>query len=178
LWNCRRAGRAGKGAEIIETVQIRWVDVDMFGHVHHVAQVALLEHARTRALDALLGEGATWDYAIVHLALDFRGQLVYRDATAICTIEPTSIGRSSVRLAERVARRDGMVVAEAEAVIVPWERLGNGSRPLSAHERQVLLRAGARDGGLREARHTGPCVLRSPRPNTADRGKIASNGLD
>ena len=119
-------------------VEIRWTDVDAYGHVHHVAMLALLEHARTRWLDGLLAETGTWDYALVRIELNYRGELRFQDRVANCAFVVERLGTSSITIAETVADPGGRLVADGRAVIVPWDRAGGGTRPLTADERGAL----------------------------------------
>jgi acyl-CoA thioester hydrolase len=64
------------------TVEIRWADVDAYGHVSHIALVAIAEHARSRWIDGVLGVETTWPYVVVHLTLDFRASATFDDRTA------------------------------------------------------------------------------------------------
>ncbi len=124
-------------------VEIRWTDVDAYGHVHHVAQIAILEHARTPFLDSLFASEGTWDYAIVRIEIDYRGELRYEDREARCSFEATAFGRSSITLRERIAAPDGRPVAEATVVIVAWDAAAGRPRPLDANERAALAASGA-----------------------------------
>jgi acyl-CoA thioester hydrolase len=119
-------------------VEIRWSDVDAYGHVSHIAIVALAEHARSRWLDAVLEAEQTWDYAIARLELDYRAPLRFADRVAHVEIAAERVGTSSVTLRETLSAPDGRVVAEGRCVIVAWDAAHARSRPLSDHEREKL----------------------------------------
>jgi len=119
-------------------VEIRWSDVDAYGHVSHIAIVALAEHARSRWLDAVLEAEQTWDYAIARLELDYRAPLLFADRRAVVEISPERVGTSSVTLNERLCAPDGRIVAEGRCVIVAWDAAGARSRPLTDGERAKL----------------------------------------
>ncbi len=119
-------------------VEIRWSDVDAYGHVSHIAIVALAEHARSRWLDGVLGTEETWDYAIARLELDYRSPLAFADRFAHVELAAERVGTSSVALKETVTAPDGRVVAEIASVIVAWDAAGARSRPLTGHERAKL----------------------------------------
>jgi acyl-CoA thioester hydrolase len=116
-------------------VEIRWSDVDAYGHVSHIAIVALAEHARSRWLDAALGADGTWDYAIARLEIDYRSPLLFADHSAHVELEPGRVGTSSVALNETLSAPDGRVVAEIVSVIVAWDVEHARSRPLTDRER-------------------------------------------
>jgi acyl-CoA thioesterase FadM len=73
-------------------VEIRWSDVDAYGHVSHIAIVALAEHARSRWLDAVLESEGTWDYAIARLELDYRSPLLFADRFAHAELAAERVG--------------------------------------------------------------------------------------
>jgi acyl-CoA thioester hydrolase len=122
-------------------VEIRWADVDAYGHVSHIALVAIAEHGRSRWLDSILEIApATWPYIVARLELDYRAPITFDDRVVRCRFEPQRIGTSSVQLRERFTGPDGVVVMEAQSVIVAWDEAASGKRALS--EREVgLLRA-------------------------------------
>jgi acyl-CoA thioester hydrolase len=119
-------------------VEIRWSDVDAYGHVSHIAIVALAEHARSRWLDAVLESDRTWDYAIARLELDYRAPLLFADRLAHVEILPERVGNSSVTLKETLSAPDGRIVAEGRCVIVAWDAANARSRPLTGGERARL----------------------------------------
>jgi acyl-CoA thioesterase FadM len=119
-------------------VEIRWSDVDAYGHVSHIAIVALAEHARSRWLDAVLESEGTWDYAIARLELDYRSPLLFADRLAHVELAPERVGNSSVTLTETLSAPDGRVVAEIRCVIVAWDAPAARSRPLTDGERERL----------------------------------------
>jgi acyl-CoA thioester hydrolase len=119
-------------------VEIRWSDVDAYGHVSHIAIVALAEHARSRWLDAVLGSEQTWDYAIARLELDYRAPLLFADRFAHVELAAERVGTSSVTLRETLSARDGRIVAEIASVIVAWDAANARSRPLTDRERAKL----------------------------------------
>ena len=119
-------------------VEIRWSDVDAYGHVSHIAIVALAEHARSRWLDTVLETEHTWDYAIARLELDYRAPLLFADRFAHVELAPERVGTSSVTLCERLTAPDGRIVADGRCVIVAWDAAGARSRPLTDGERAKL----------------------------------------
>ena len=120
-------------------VEIRWPDVDAYGHVSHMALVAIAEHGRSRWLDATLGsEPETWPYVVVHLEIDFRSPARFVDRSIRCSFATQRVGTSSVTLRERFATSGGAVVMEATSVIVAWSEGQSASRPLTSDEQDRL----------------------------------------
>jgi YbgC/YbaW family acyl-CoA thioester hydrolase len=119
-------------------VEIRWTDVDAFSHVHHVAMLAILEHARSKWVDRRLNAGQTWDYAVVRLTVNYRSELRYEDRLAHCEFAVERVGTSSVTLAETILGPNSRLVAEGSSVIVAWEPATGKTRPLGADELEAL----------------------------------------
>jgi acyl-CoA thioester hydrolase len=119
-------------------VEIRWTDVDAYGHVHHIAMLAVVEHARSKWIDGLLSTEVTWDYAVVRIEMNYRGELRFQDRVALCEFAVERLGTSSITLGEKVLAPDSRVVADGRSVIVPWDRVAGGTRPLSDEERTAL----------------------------------------
>lgn len=123
-------------------IHVRWTDMDAYGHVHHATQIALIEDARNRWLDSVLAGDRTWDYAVVRVSFDYRGQLRYEDGPARCRFEVRSTGSASVTLGERLEDRAGRLISEGETVIVAWDQEHARSRPLTGRERAALAASG------------------------------------
>jgi acyl-CoA thioester hydrolase len=123
-------------------VEIRWKDVDAFGHVNNAVYATYLEECRDEWLDAALGDGeAAWDFVIARLAIDFRRELRLEDDAVEVRCRLERIGTSSVTTREEIVAR-GELAAEAESVLVARDRERGGSRPLSEAERAAFERAG------------------------------------
>jgi acyl-CoA thioester hydrolase len=114
-------------------VEIRWSDVDAFGHVNNAVYATYLEECRDEWLDAAIGGEASWSFVIARLAIDFRRELRLEDDTVLARCTLARIGNSSVTAGEELA-------ADAEAVLVARDRQTGRSRPLSAVERDGLER--------------------------------------
>ena len=132
------------------SVEIRWPDVDAYGHVSHIALIGIAEHARSRWLDSLLEVTPdTWPYVVVHLNVDFRAPATFADRTVRARLQPTHVGRSSVRLDETLSAPDGRVLAQFETVIVAWDESGSASRRLTPQEADRLAQEAAQSGNAR-----------------------------
>jgi acyl-CoA thioester hydrolase len=120
-------------------VEIRWRDVDAFGHVNNAVYATYLEECRDEWLEAAVGDDASWNFVIARVAIDFRHELRLEDDTVLVRCALERIGSSSVTTREAI--HSGELAAEAEAVLVARERETGRSRPLSAAEREGLERA-------------------------------------
>jgi len=123
-------------------LEIRWKDVDALGHVNNAVYLTYLEECRDEWLEQALGDGeAAWDFVIARLAIDFRRELRLEDDVVLVSCRLERIGTSSVTTRETIVAA-GDLAAEAEAVLVPRNRVAGGSRPLSDAERSAIERAG------------------------------------
>jgi acyl-CoA thioester hydrolase len=118
-------------------LEIRWSDLDAFGHVHNAAYLVYLEECRDEWLESVLREtGTSSDFVIARVAIDYRRELRLEDEAVVVTCRLERLGTSSLTTREEI-HTGGDLAAEAEAVLVP--RGGDGrSRPLSAAERVAL----------------------------------------
>jgi acyl-CoA thioester hydrolase len=128
-------------------IEIRWRDVDAYGHVNNAVYLNYLEEARDAWAQQVLGALTdTWDFVLARVAIDFKQELKQEDVAILVRCELDSIGRASVRTKESILKLDGTVSAVAESVIVPRDPALGRSRPLSDEERAVLERELATSG--------------------------------
>jgi acyl-CoA thioester hydrolase len=131
-------------------IEIRWRDMDAYGHVNNGVYLNFLEEARDRWVQDVLGGVAdTWDFVLARVAIDFRNELKQDDGSVTVRCALDFIGRSSIRTREEIRKVDGTLSARAESVIVPRDPATGRSRPLTDEERTVLereLAADAADG--------------------------------
>lgn len=121
-------------------IEIRWRDVDAYGHVNNAVYLNYLEEARDAWVQAVLGavSGSTWDFVLARVEIDFRAELTQDDGAVIvrCTLD--RIGNSSVGTREEVRKQDGTISAEARSVVVARDPGTGRSRPLTDAEREAL----------------------------------------
>jgi acyl-CoA thioester hydrolase len=123
-------------------IEIRWRDLDAYGHVNNAVYLTYLEEARDEWLtDALASDGDAWDYVLARVAVDFRRELRQEDDRVIARCALASLGTSSLRTREELLTIAGELAAEAEAVLVARDRATGRGRPLSERERTALERA-------------------------------------
>ncbi len=123
-------------------LQIRWRDMDAYGHVNNAVYLNYLEEARDAWVQRVLGPVSedTWHFVLARVAIDFRRELTQADREILVRCSLESIGRSSIRTREEVRKLDGTLAAEAASVIVPRDPATGGSRPLTEAERAALER--------------------------------------
>ena len=120
-------------------IEIRWRDLDAYGHVNHAVFATYLEEVRDEWLELALGrDGDLWDYVVARVAIDYRRELRLEDDRVRARCGLDSLGTSSVRTREAVVVADGQVAAEAEAVLVARDPETRRPRPLTDSERSRL----------------------------------------
>jgi acyl-CoA thioester hydrolase len=120
-------------------IEIRWRDLDAYGHVNHAVFATYLEEVRDEWLERALGrDGDLWDYVVARVAIDYRRELRLEDDRVRARCGLDSLGTSSVRTQEAVIVDDGEVAAEAEAVLVARDPETRRPRPLTESERARL----------------------------------------
>jgi acyl-CoA thioester hydrolase len=122
-------------------IEVRWRDLDAYGHVNHVVFLTYLEEVRDEWLGGSLGDAdKIWDYVVARVAIDYRREVLLADDVVIARCKLGAIGNSSIRTLEQVVTRSGEVAAEAEVVLVARDRETGRSRPLTEEERASLAR--------------------------------------
>lgn len=106
-------------------IQIRMSDLDPFDHVNNGAQCNLFDYGRSSYFEHLFGTEIDWmtfDYVLVHIDMDFALPIRIHD-DMVCETEITEIGRSSVRMTQRLCNgATGGVHTTCHAVLVRFDR--------------------------------------------------------
>jgi acyl-CoA thioester hydrolase len=122
-------------------IEIRWRDLDAFGHVNHVVFLTYLEEVRDEWLGGALGNAeSVWSFVVARVAVDYRRELTLEDDAVVARCGLARIGTSSVVTRESVSTRTGQLAAEAESVLVARDSETGRSRPLEAAERAAFER--------------------------------------
>jgi acyl-CoA thioester hydrolase len=123
-----------------KNIEIRWRDLDAYGHVNNAVYLTYLEEVRDEWLERTLGsDESVWDYVIARVAIDFRRELTQGDDEVVARCTLARVGNSSLTTREELFV-GGQVAAEAEAVLVARERESGRARPLVERERLALAR--------------------------------------
>jgi acyl-CoA thioester hydrolase len=113
----------------IKRIEIRWRDLDGFGHVNNSTYLTYLEEARDEHLTDVLGE-AVHRTVIRRLEIDFVSGLTQEDDYVDVDVRLTGVGTSSLTLEERiVSLLDGRVAATAKTVMVHTDDSRTASAP-------------------------------------------------
>jgi acyl-CoA thioester hydrolase len=108
---------------LITQVHRRFSDLDPLGHVNNVVFLDYLQEARIRAfLQINYTEFFEISQVMVHQSIDFRRPIMY--STEPLTIETwvSSVGNTSYRMKYRMLSEAGELAAEAESVMVCFDK--------------------------------------------------------
>ena len=126
-------------------VALRWRDMDAYGHVNHVVYLTYLEEARDAAIARIMretsGEGG---YVVARVVINYRRELRLADGLVVVSCAVTTVGGASASTREVIRTAGGELAAEAEAVVVKFDRETRRSRQWTDDERQAFAAAGAR----------------------------------
>ena len=124
------------------SVQLRWRDMDMLGHLNQSVYHELLEEGRAAVMWELMQRAGNnhvhGSYVLVHVDLDYHTEVRKDHGVVEIVVRVTHVGSSSFRLRHELRLPDGTVAASGETVMVAWDPRGRGKRPLSEAERAAL----------------------------------------
>ncbi|MDR2913171.1 MAG: acyl-CoA thioesterase [Alistipes sp.] len=131
--------------KVIETeVQVRFADVDVFGHVNNIHQQAYLDLGKTDFYRRVLGLDALADnptLVIVSVRTDFLEQVRRGDVVVVRTwVE--RVGTKSVTLGQRIVVRRAeaeVVCTESESVLVCFDLRAQQSVEVPDRFRELLF---------------------------------------
>jgi acyl-CoA thioester hydrolase len=111
-------------------MDVRFRDVDAFGHVNNAVYSTYLEQARIDYLEDVVGEGIFDDvgFVIADLHVDFARPIDY-DESVVVTVRAGELGTSSIPV-EHEIRADGSVAATAEGMLVAYDSEAEEPRPI------------------------------------------------
>ena len=123
-------------------IEIRWRDLDAFGHVNHIVFLTYLEEVRDEWLGRVLSDPAlVWGYVLARVEIDYRRELKLEDDSIVARCALERLGTKSVTTIESIFTRDGETAAEAKAVLVARDEESGGSRVITEEERAAFERS-------------------------------------
>lgn len=126
------------------TVPLRWRDMDAYGHVNHAVYLTYLEQGRDAALTQVLRDApGVVGYVVARVEIDYRRELRLEDGPVVVSCRFATLGASSVRTRESIVTRDGVLAAEAQAVIVSFDRETRRGRRWTKGQRAAFAASGA-----------------------------------
>jgi acyl-CoA thioester hydrolase len=120
-------------------VEIRWRDLDGFGHVNNAVFLTYLEEARDEFYTGLLSHDTVNQMVLRHTSVDFQRSLVQSDDLVDVALAVIRVGSSSVVTRETItSSATGEVAAVAESVMVHCDEDRERSQPLPDDARRLL----------------------------------------
>jgi acyl-CoA thioester hydrolase len=120
-------------------IEIRWRDLDGFGHVNNAVFLTYLEEARDEFYTGLLAWETVNRMVLRHTTVDFRRSLVQSDDLVDVSLKVLRIGSSSVVTEETVTSvATGEIAAVAESVMVHCDQARERAEPFPDEARALL----------------------------------------
>ena len=120
-------------------IEVRWRDVDNYGHVNNAVYLTYLEEVRDEWLGRVLRDPAlVWGYVIARVEIDYRRELTLEDDAVVARCSLERLGTKSVTTSEAIVTRGGELSAEAKAVLVARDGETGRSRVISDEERAAF----------------------------------------
>lgn len=133
---------------------VRFSDVDVYGHVNNVKYFEYFQEARIAFIMALGRDlnDRSMRQVVGRIDVDYKRPILFRPEPYVIETWVTDIGRSSYGLESRIVdESDGQVYSKAAVRLVTFDMDTQRSRPLTEEEREGLTVAmeRARDLGQR-----------------------------
>ncbi|MGH2455937.1 MAG: acyl-CoA thioesterase [Candidatus Limnocylindria bacterium] len=130
-------------------IEVRFRDIDAFGHVNNAVVSTYVEQARVRYLRDVLTVDPVGRMPLIlaMIKVDYVSPILFQDAVEIGS-RVDWIGRSSFAMSHRLRVREGRELARAASVLVAYDYRAGGPMPvpddwraaLTAHEGRSLER--------------------------------------
>ncbi|WP_309133556.1 thioesterase family protein [Cellulomonas sp.] len=137
--------RADGGARGRVVMQVRWSDVDLFGHVNNAAFLRYLDDARFALFPRMgvdeAGAMTASLLVVVKHEIDYVAPIRFRLAPVVVEVWVPRLGRSSVDFAYEVLDGDGPgagVALRARSRMVQLDRATHSPRPFTDEERATF----------------------------------------
>ena len=132
-------------------LDIRWADVDSFGHVNNATYLTYLEECRSRWLESVPCHWEKGDTGpvVASINVNFRRRMHWPLSIEV-TLQPQSPGRSSIKLESEIRslvedNEDPVVYADATVTLVWIDKKSGESVPLPKVIRELGQGKGTSD---------------------------------
>ena len=122
------------------SIQIRFTDIDVFGHVNNAIYAELFDTARYTFIKDLLPDldPKGRSIVLVHLDTDFRKQILFTDRICVETWI-NKVGERSVGMGQRIVNEEDVSVhAESSSVLSTYDAALQQSFPMPEKWRKAL----------------------------------------
>jgi acyl-CoA thioester hydrolase len=124
----------------VTKVEVRFADMDSFGHVNNASFLTFIEQARIRYFDDISG----WHYdpskegvILAHASLDFLRPLHFKEELMVLTL-CTHVGTKSISIVHRIIAGAMEEIATAESVLVAFDYNANKSIAVPKKWREAI----------------------------------------
>jgi len=124
------------------TVDLRWRDLDVMGHVWSGRYHEFLDESRAAVFAPITGP-LGFPFVLARVEMDHRHELVRADGHVVVESAILAMGRSSVVVGHRIRRPDDEIAAEGASTMVAFDLERRVARPIADDERRLLLAGGA-----------------------------------
>lgn len=121
-------------------IQIRFNDVDSFGHVNNTVYLSFYDLGKTDYFRAVLGKNVdkTFDLIIAHIDVDFLAPVFMNDEIIVDTAV-THIGQKSLTLTQRIiCKKSNTIKCIANTVMVAYDFEKKCSKNISDEYRNAI----------------------------------------
>ncbi len=119
--------------------------MDQLGHLNQSVYHELLEEGRAALITEIIRrvgiDHSHGSYVLVHVDLDYHTEVRKDHGEVAIVVRLAGVGTSSLRLEHEVRLPDGTIAASGKTVMVAWDPVARGKRPLSEGELAVLSEA-------------------------------------
>jgi acyl-CoA thioester hydrolase len=124
----------------VTNVELRFADMDSFGHVNNASFLTFIEQARIKYFDDI----GSWHYDVTargailaHASLDFIRPLHFKEQLSVLSM-CTHIGTKSITIVHRIIAGEKEEVATAETVVVAFDYSAMKSIPVPEKWREAI----------------------------------------
>ena len=127
-----------QGYPFVCAIDVRWRDLDLFGHVNNAVFVSYLEHARVQAWRAWKERGQTsvTHFLVARIEIDFKSPIELDERVEV-GMGVERVGRSSFTYRYRI-EAEGRLAAEATSVQVCFDPKSQAPIPVPDDLREAL----------------------------------------
>jgi acyl-CoA thioester hydrolase len=145
-----KAGEPRVGADGTFDLQVRFSDVDVYGHVNNVKYFEYIQEARIDFMRKVWHREAPGiprvPVVIAHVDVDYRVPILFRPEPYVVRSWVSHVGRSSLVVETDILEGD-TVLARGRTVLVTFDRQTQRAAPAPEAYRQLWLDELARSGG-------------------------------
>lgn len=124
------------------TIEMRWTDCDLLGHVNNAKFIEFAQDARIRffAESSTIEWGREYSLVVRHMDVDYERPLFLKSSPILVDISVLKIGNTSFTLRHDICDKDGNLAARVDAVLVGFDNKTNSKLQLTDEIRELLTK--------------------------------------